>query len=114
MKEAPTIFTIPTYRLRDVAETIEIYDDHFWSNGHTVKMMVFDDSILQEKVVSNEVQLQFLAADSLRAYQIETTTLLLPAQWVSFGSPVQGDGTLKSFALPKTNSSSGFYRLRIY
>lgn len=46
MKEAPTIFTIPTYRLRDVAETIEKYDEHFWSNGHTVKMMVFDDSSL--------------------------------------------------------------------
>jgi hypothetical protein len=29
-----------------VAETIEKYDDHFWSNGHTVKMMVFDDSSL--------------------------------------------------------------------
>jgi len=46
MKRAPTIFTIPTYRLRDVAETIEKYDEHFWSNGHTVKMMVFDDSSL--------------------------------------------------------------------
>lgn len=46
MKETPTIFTIPTYRLRDVAETIEKYDEHFWSNGHTVKMMVFDDSSL--------------------------------------------------------------------
>src|SRR3984885_3378574 len=46
MKVAPTIFTIPTYRLRDVAETIEKYDEHFWSNGHRVKMMVFDDSSL--------------------------------------------------------------------
>ena len=40
------IFVIPTYRLRDVAETIEKYDEHFWSNGHSVKMMVFDDSSL--------------------------------------------------------------------
>ena len=44
MKDASVIFTIPTYRLRDVSETIEKYDEHFWSNGHTVKMMVFDDS----------------------------------------------------------------------
>jgi hypothetical protein len=46
MKESPTIFTIPTYRLRDVAETIEKYDEHFARNGHSVKMMVFDDSSL--------------------------------------------------------------------
>jgi hypothetical protein len=46
MKQGPIIFTIPTYRLRDVAETIEKYDEHFWSNGHTIKMMVFDDSSL--------------------------------------------------------------------
>src|ERR1700756_5650696 len=46
MKTAETVFVIPTYRLRDVAETIEIYDEHFWSNGHSVKMMVFDDSSL--------------------------------------------------------------------
>lgn len=41
-----TIFVIPTYRLRDVTETVEIYDEHFWSNGHSVKMIVFDDSSL--------------------------------------------------------------------
>jgi hypothetical protein len=46
MKTAETVFVIPTYRLRDVAETIETYDEHFWSNGHSVKMMVFDDSSL--------------------------------------------------------------------
>ena len=46
MKEDQTIFTIPTYRLRDVAETIEKYDEHFARNGHAVKMMVFDDSSL--------------------------------------------------------------------
>ena len=46
MKSHETIFTVPTYRLRDVAETIEKYDEHFWSNGHSVKMMVFDDSSL--------------------------------------------------------------------
>src|SRR6516162_108437 len=46
MKNAETVFAIPTYRLRDVADTIEKYDEHFWSNGHSVKMMVFDDSSL--------------------------------------------------------------------
>jgi hypothetical protein len=46
MKTAETIFVVPTYRLRDVAETMEVYDEHFWSNGHSVKMMVFDDSSL--------------------------------------------------------------------
>ncbi len=46
MKKEPTVFVVPTYRLRDVAETIEIYDEHFWSNGHSVKMMIFDDSSL--------------------------------------------------------------------
>ena len=46
MKTAETVFVIPTYRLRDVAETIETYDEYFWSNGHSVKMIVFDDSSL--------------------------------------------------------------------
>jgi hypothetical protein len=38
------IFVIPTYRLRDVGDTVEQYDDHFWRNGHSVRMIVFDDS----------------------------------------------------------------------
>ena len=46
MKNADVIFTNSTYRLRDVAETIEKYDEHFWSNGHSLKIMVFDDSSL--------------------------------------------------------------------
>jgi hypothetical protein len=37
-------FVIPTYRLRDVGETVEHYDEHFWRNGHSVEMIVFDDS----------------------------------------------------------------------
>jgi hypothetical protein len=37
-------FVIPTYRLRDVGETVEQYDQHFWRNGHAVRMIVFDDS----------------------------------------------------------------------
>jgi hypothetical protein len=39
-----TTFAIPTYRLRDVGETIERYDENFWRNGHSVPMVVFDDS----------------------------------------------------------------------
>ena len=46
MNPSTAVFVVPTYRLRDVAETIEKYDEHFWSNGHSVKMMVFDDSSL--------------------------------------------------------------------
>src|ERR1700730_18105991 len=44
-------FVIPTYRLRDVSETVEQYDEHFWRNGHSVRMIVFDDSspVNQEK-----------------------------------------------------------------
>ena len=30
-----TVFAIPTYRLRDVAEAIEAYDANFWRNGHS-------------------------------------------------------------------------------
>ena len=37
-------FVIPTYRLRDVGETVEQYDQHFWRNGHALPMIVFDDS----------------------------------------------------------------------
>jgi hypothetical protein len=37
-------FVIPTYRLRDVGETVEAYDEHFWRNGHSVPIIVFDDS----------------------------------------------------------------------
>jgi hypothetical protein len=27
-----------------VGEAVECYDEHFWRNGHAVKMIVFDDS----------------------------------------------------------------------
>jgi hypothetical protein len=37
-------FVIPTYRLRDVGEAVEAYDEHFWRNGHSVRIIVFDDS----------------------------------------------------------------------
>jgi hypothetical protein len=44
MEESELCFVIPTFRLRDVSETIEAYDDHFWRNGHSVPIIVFDDS----------------------------------------------------------------------
>src|ERR1700737_1529839 len=43
MKAPELTFVIPTYRLRDVAETIDAYDEHFWRNGHDVRIVVFDD-----------------------------------------------------------------------
>lgn len=39
-----TTFGIPTYRLRDVGETVERYDESFWRNGSAVPIVVFDDS----------------------------------------------------------------------
>lgn len=44
MRQKETVFVIPTHRLRDVAETIEKYDENFWANGHALRMIVFDDS----------------------------------------------------------------------
>jgi len=51
MHHKDLFFVIPTYRLRDVGETIEAYDEHFWRNGHAPKIIVFDDSspVAQEK-----------------------------------------------------------------
>src|SRR6202790_97946 len=46
MKLAENIFVVPSYRLRDLGATIEAYDEPFWSNGHAIKMIVFDDSSL--------------------------------------------------------------------
>src|SRR5262244_2003713 len=44
MQEPDLFFVIPTYRLREVGETVEQYDEHFWRNGYPVRMIVFDDS----------------------------------------------------------------------
>jgi hypothetical protein len=44
MSEPELYFVIPTYRLRDVGETVEQYDEHFWRNGHAPTIVVFDDS----------------------------------------------------------------------
>jgi hypothetical protein len=38
------IFVIPTYRLREVGEAVEQYDENFRRNGHSVDIVVFDDS----------------------------------------------------------------------
>ena len=37
-------FVIPTYRLRDVGETVEAYDANFERSGQTAPIFVFDDS----------------------------------------------------------------------
>jgi hypothetical protein len=44
MQDKQLSFVIPTYRLREVGETVAHYDDHFWRNGHSVPIVVFDDS----------------------------------------------------------------------
>ena len=44
MQDPEIFFVIPTYRLRDIGEAVERYDEHFWRNGHSVPMIVFDDS----------------------------------------------------------------------
>ena len=44
MNDPETYFVVPTHRLRDVSETIHAYDDHFWRNGHSPQIIVFDDS----------------------------------------------------------------------
>jgi hypothetical protein len=37
-------FVIPTNRLRDIGETVQEYDEHFWRNGHSPEIIIFDDS----------------------------------------------------------------------
>lgn len=44
MQATELTFVMPTYRLRDVGQAIEEYDEQFWRNGHTVRIIVFDDS----------------------------------------------------------------------
>lgn len=44
MTEPNLHFVIPTYRLRDVGETVEAYDENFTRSGQTAAIMVFDDS----------------------------------------------------------------------
>jgi hypothetical protein len=44
MNTPELVFVIPTDRLRDVGEAVEQYDQHFWRDGHAVRIVVFDDS----------------------------------------------------------------------
>ena len=44
MNDPDLFFVVPTYRLRDVGETIKQYDEHFWRNGQSVRLLVLDDS----------------------------------------------------------------------
>jgi hypothetical protein len=44
MSDPERYFVIPTQRLRDVGETIHEYDEHFWRNGHSPQILIFDDS----------------------------------------------------------------------
>jgi len=44
MQAKELYFVIPTYRLREVGATVEQYDEHFWRNGHSVRIIVIDDS----------------------------------------------------------------------
>lgn len=44
MNHGSLTFVIPTYRLREVGETVRHYDEHFFRNGHAVDIVVFDDS----------------------------------------------------------------------
>jgi hypothetical protein len=49
MTEPDLTFVIPTYRLRDVPETVDAYDEHFWRNGHDVRIVVFDDGTMANR-----------------------------------------------------------------
>src|SRR5262249_52286520 len=44
MQAKELFFVIPTFRLRDVGRAVEEYDQQFWRNGHTIRIVVFDDS----------------------------------------------------------------------
>lgn len=44
MNDPDIYFIIPTHRLRDVAQTVHEYDEHFWRNGHSPQIIVVDDS----------------------------------------------------------------------
>lgn len=44
MQDSEIFVVIPTDRLRDVGETIERYDEHFWRNGHALPIIALDDS----------------------------------------------------------------------
>ena len=49
MNDPELTFVIPTYRLRDVAATVDAYDEHFWHNGYDVPIVVFDDGTVANR-----------------------------------------------------------------
>ena len=55
MNHGPIEFVVPTYRLREVGETIRHYDEHFFRNGQALDLIVFDDSspAMQDKYYSS-------------------------------------------------------------
>lgn len=75
MHSKDLFFVIPTYRLREVAETVEHYDEHFWRNGHSVRMLVFDDgsqanqekyySLLEQLLLDTAMDLETNASKGL-------------------------------------------------
>jgi len=46
---ASTILAIPTYRLREVGEAVARYDENLRRNGHSVPIVVFDDSTISAR-----------------------------------------------------------------
>jgi hypothetical protein len=60
MSESELYFAIPTYRLRDVGETIERYDENFWRNGHSVLTVVLDHSSQATHAVQNHTRNNYM------------------------------------------------------
>ena len=67
MNNGRLTFVVPTYRLREVGETVAQYDEHFFRNGHSVDMIVFDDS-------SPSVQQKYFAHARADAHATTTST----------------------------------------
>src|SRR5262249_41565645 len=129
-------FVIPTYRLKEVGETVEHYDEHFWRNGHSVRLLVFDDSspanqqkyypLLEQTRTRNGVcylgpreKGQFLAHlhARLRDRRLESLVKNLfrpsyggnrnsPLQYTPGGLPVSADDDLRPFALMEDSPES--------
>jgi hypothetical protein len=81
MQEKRLSFVIPTYRLREVGETVAYYDEHFWRNGHSVPILVFDDSsranhekyyaLLEQTATHNEVYYVGVQQERLAAAHVD-------------------------------------------
>jgi S1-C subfamily serine protease len=106
-----TTFAIPTYRLRDVGETVERYDESFWRNGNAVPMVVFDDSSPatrdkyqlgqdQKGVVITDVTSGTPASDR----GLKPGDVIVEVQQEQVGSP--GDVQAKVVAVRKQNRKS--------